>query len=334
MMKVLFVGLGSIGLRHLKNLYSLGLNDFIVFRYRKNSPPGKIPDGLKLTEFTSYQDALNQKPDIVVISNPSVYHFDYAMQAMSLGCNVYLEKPVSHNIDNIDKMLALHKEKQVNVQVGCQLRMHPHLIKIKEWLISGDIGEIYSVSADVGEYLPGFHPYEDYRKTYPAIKSLGGGVILSQIHEFDYALWLFGKPKRIFALGGQLSNLEINAEDTASVLMECECNGKVLPVSMTLDFLQSPPRRTCTIVGDQGSIIWDYHGKSAVLQHRSTGKTETLDFSSLERNQLFVDELKHFLSAVKGETVPVVDIRLGHESLKMALAALASIDTGEVQDLE
>jgi predicted dehydrogenase len=87
-------------------------------------------------------------------------------------------------------------------------------------------------------------------------------------------------------------------------------------------------------VGDQGKIFWDYHGKSTALHNRITGKTETMDFSDLERNQLFLDEMEHFLSAVKGEVPPVVNLRHGYESLQMALAARTSIETGEVQTLK
>jgi predicted dehydrogenase len=234
----------------------------------------------------------------------------------------------------VDELVELVERKRLVALVAYQLRFHPGLQQVAIWLKEKRIGQLISASLILGEYLPGFHPYEDYRQGCSAVKGLGGGVILSQIHEFDYALWLFGKPRRIFAVGGKLSNLEIDSEDTASVLMECRCNGKILPVSLTLDYLRSPAHRTCSIVGDQGNIIWDYHGKSAVLQNRITGETETLDFESLERNQLFLDELKHFLAAVNGEVSPVVNLRSGYESLQMALAARTSIETGEIQILK
>ena len=315
MMKVLFVGLGSIGLRHLKNLYSLGLNDFIVFRYRKNSPPGKIPDGLKLTEFTSYQDALNQKPDIVVISNPSVYHFDYAMQAMSLGCNVYLEKPVSHNIDNIDKMLALHKEKQVNVQVGCQLRMHPHLIKIKEWLISGDIGEIYSVSADVGEYLPGWHPWEDYRNSYAARDNQGGGVVLTLIHEIDYLYWLFQDIEVLAATGGNLTELEMDVEDTVLILMRAE---NKIPIQLRMDYWRSPPVRTLNIVGNNAEINWDYHAMTLEYCKRGDSPVIYKLEQTWNRNDLFLGLMENFLLSIKNKTKTTSPLDDGVSVLKIA----------------
>ena len=345
-MKVLFTGLGSIGQRHLRNLREfLGDSvEILAYRVCREVPMlndrlqvvegGSVKDKYGVVEFDDLDKALAEKPDIVFVTNPTSLHMEVAGKAVDAGCHLFIEKPLGASEEGVDELIERVERKRLVALVAYQLRFHPGLMQVSAWLKEERIGQLISANLLLGEYLPGFHPYEDYRKTYPALKNMGGGVILSQIHEFDYALWLFGKPRRIFALGGQLSNLEVDVEDTASVLMECQCNGKVLPVSLTLDFLHSPPRRTCTIVGDEGNIVWDYHGKSTVLQTRVTGKTETLDFSNLERNQLFMDELKHFLSAVKGEVAPVVDIRSGYESLQMALAALASIETGEVQILK
>ena len=250
------------------------------------------------------------------------------------GCHLFIEKPLGADEEGVEELIELVERKRLVALVAYQLRFHPGLQQVSAWLKDKRIGQPIFANIMLGEYLPGFHPYEDYRLGCSAAKDLGGGVILAQIHELDYALWLFGKPSRIFAMGGKLSSLEIDSEDTASMLMECQCNGKTLPVSLTLDFLRSPPHRTCTIVGDQGNIVSDYHKKTAVLHNRVTAKTETMDFSDLERNQLFLDEMKHFLSAVKGEIPPIVDLKLGFDSLQMALAARTSVETGEVQILK
>ena len=109
-MKVLFVGLGSIGLRHLNNLYQLGINDFIAFRFRKNTLHRSLPSGVKLVEFSSYQEALKQKPDLVVIPNPTSYHLEYTMQAIEAGSHIYIEKPISHNFSDIEKLVNLYNE--------------------------------------------------------------------------------------------------------------------------------------------------------------------------------------------------------------------------------
>jgi predicted dehydrogenase len=345
-MKVLFTGLGSIGQRHLRNLRKLLGDSVEVLAYRviREVPMlndqlqvvegGSIKDKYGVVEFDNLDKALAEKPDIIFITNPGNLHIEIARKAAEAGCHLFIEKPLGTGDEGVDELIELVERKQLVSLVAYQLRFHPGLQQVSTWLKEERIGQLLFANLMLGEYLPGFHPYEDYRSGCSAAKELGGGVILAQSHEFDYALWLFGKPRRIFAVGGTLSSLEIDSEDTASMLMECQCNGKMLPVSLTLDFLQSPPRRTCDIVGEQGNIVWDYHAKTAVLHSRITGKTETLDFSDLGRNQLFLDELNHFLAAVKGEVSPVVDLRSGYDSLQMALAARNSIETGKIQNLK
>ena len=345
-MKVLFVGLGSIGQRHLRNLKTL-LGDSVeihAYRVRRHVPflneqlqvvEGRsIKEQYDIFEFDDLDEALSKRPDMVFVTNPGSLHIETAIKAAEAGCHLFIEKPLSISEEGIDKLLEVVERKGLVAFVAYQLRFHPGLRQVSAWLKEERIGQLIYANLILGEYLPGFHPYEDYRLGCSAVKDLGGGVILSQIHELDYALWLFGKPRRIFALGGKLSSLEIDSEDTASMLMECQCNGKVLPVSMTLDFLRSPPSRTCSIVGDEGNIVWDYYRKTTVLHNRISGETETQSFENLERNQLFLDELEHFLAAIRGEVQPVVSLRNGYESLKIALAARASIETGEIQILK
>ena len=104
--------------------------------------------------------------------------------------------------------------------VAYQLRYHPGFVRTRELLASAAIGKVLSVRAEVGEYLPGFHPYEDYRRMYAAQSALGGGVTLSQIHEIDYLCALFGAPRRVFSMGGHVSSLEVDVDDLSLSLLE------------------------------------------------------------------------------------------------------------------
>ena len=139
------------------------------------------------------------------------------------------------------ELVRMAAEQERIAMVGYQLRFHPCLRKLAEIVQSGILGNLLAVRATIGEYLPNWHLYEDYRKMYAARADLGGGVVLSQIHEFDYLYSLFGLPRRIFAVGGHWSELEIDVEDTASILMECSVNGRTLPIHLHQDYLQSPP---------------------------------------------------------------------------------------------
>jgi predicted dehydrogenase len=168
---------------------------------------------------------------------------------------------------------------------------------------------------------------------YAARADLGGGVILSQIHELDYLIWMFGAPVRLFALGGHWSELDIDVEDTASILMECAHAGRALPVHLEQDYVQRPPSRSCEVVGDQGKALLDL-AQPALTSWDERGNAREERFENFERNQLFLDELQHFLSCVATREPPLVDLRAGRESLRVALAAKESIRTHDVVALD
>jgi len=168
---------------------------------------------------------------------------------------------------------------------------------------------------------------------YAARADLGGGVILSQIHEFDYLYSLFGKAKRLFSIGGHWSNLEIDVEDVASTLMECEFAGRPLPVHLQQDYLQRPPQRLCEVVGDAGKAVLDFPTLSVTVYGTEGSVGDRFTCEQLDRNQLFISEIQHFFECVKNRSKPVVDLGEGIWSLKLALAAKESIATGRVVEL-
>jgi predicted dehydrogenase len=168
---------------------------------------------------------------------------------------------------------------------------------------------------------------------YAARADLGGGVVLSQIHEFDYLYSLFGLPSRIYALGGHWSTLEIDVEDTASILMEAPLGPRVLPIQLHQDFLQSPPSRQCEIIGDKGRAVMDLVGLTVSLYTLGNREPEVFRVENFDRNNLFLDQARHFLHCVASREKPVVDLADGIQSLRMALAVKQSIAEHRPVDL-
>jgi predicted dehydrogenase len=169
---------------------------------------------------------------------------------------------------------------------------------------------------------------------YAARADLGGGVIFSQIHEFDYLYSLFGLPERLFALGGHWSDLEIDVEDTADVLMECMLQGHSLPVHVHQDFLQSPPTRTCEFVADRGRATLDFQRLTVSTQLRDQTDPAITCFEGFERNALFLRELEHFLECVAARREPAISLTDGFASVKIALAVKESIANKRAVALE
>ena len=216
--------------------------------------------------------------------------------------------------------------------VGYQLRFHPGLRRLAVVVASGELGNLLAVRATIGEHLANWHRYEDYRRMYAARSDLGGGVVLSQIHEFDYLYSLFGAPERVFALGGQWSELEIDVEDAASSLLQFTYGGRPLPVQLQQDYLQRPVSRRCEVIGDRGEAELDFAALTLTV-HRETGQAELESFEGFDRNEMFLDELRHFFACVEKRERPIVDLDEGRQSLRMALAVKESIASGSIVEL-
>jgi hypothetical protein len=337
-MRALFIGLGGIGQRHLRNLRSLVREDFQVAAFRTRRQQIVLTDQLQVSEneyleekysvasFGDLDEALAWGPDAAFICNPSNLHIPFAMKAAEAGCHLLIEKPLSHDLEGTEELAAMLETKGKIGLVAYQLRFHPFIKSVQEILKTKVLGRIVSVSAEVGEYLPGWHPYEDYRQMYASRSDQGGGVILSQIHEMDYLYSFFGLPKRLFAVGGHLSSLEIDVEDTASILMEFSVDGRDIPVHLHQDYIQRPPSRGLRIIGDEGKVEVDFRAMTLKLyQAGELVRSEALpDFP---RNQLFMDEMNHFLACTRGEEKPLVSVRDGAQSLRMAFAAKESLST-------
>jgi predicted dehydrogenase len=227
----------------------------------------------------------------------------------------------------VEELIDEVEERRLVCLVGYQLRFHPGFRLVRRLLDESALGALVGARIEFGEYLPGWHPYEDYRQMHVARSDQGGGVLLAQIHDLDIAYALFGLPRRVFALGGRFSSLEIDVEDTSSVLLDCG-----FPVHVHQDFLQRPPTRTYEVIGEDGKVVWDYYAGTVTVQ-RPELEAEVHSFEGLERNELFLDELRHFLACIEGREQPVVDARAGAASLRIALAAKQSLETGEVVTL-
>jgi predicted dehydrogenase len=231
-------------------------------------------------------------------------------------------------LEGARELAGIVEEKRLTALVGFQMRFHPCFLRLRQLIATEAIGRLIAVRARYGEYLPGFHPYEDYRQSYAARQSLGGGVILTQIHDIDYLLSLLGPPDCVYAMGGHLSSLEIDVEDVASISLEMRREGRMLPVHLHQDFISSPPVRCCSLLGETGSIEVDFRRPSIAKLGRSGETLESVEFPGFERNQMFVDLLRHLLACLGGTEQPVVGVREAIWTQRVALAARESLTTG------
>lgn len=323
-MKFLIAGLGSIGRRHLKNLIALGMEDIVLYRTFKSTISNDNDDHFPFE--TNLPAALSHHPEVVIISNPTSLHLDVAIPAAEMGCHIFMEKPLSNSMDRIDELETAVQKGGGQFFTGFQFRFHPGLIKIQQFLENGDIGNPISANSHWGEYLPGWHPWEDYRLGYSARAELGGGVVLTLCHPLDYLRWLFGDVSSVWAYTANLSHLDLDVEDTAEIGLRFSSG--VLG-SVHLDFCQKPPVHYLHIVGTEGTIRWDNEDGIAWLFQASRGEWQ--DFSPPEgfsRNDLFMAEMRHFISVIQGQETPVCTLGDGTAALEISMAALNSQELG------
>jgi predicted dehydrogenase len=339
--RCLFVGLGGIGQRHLRNLRALRGSEVEVHAFRVRRERQVVNDTLQLVPGEDLETkydvavhaeldaALAKKPDVVFVTNPSSLHVDITRRALEAGAHVLVEKPLSHSLAGVAELVRESQQRKLVGYVAYQLRFHPGFVRVSEILNQGLVGRPLFAEAVVGEHLPSFHPYEDYRRMYASRRDLGGGVTLSQIHEIDFLIALLGRPERVFSLGGKLSSLEVDVDDVSSSLLEFRgSEGRVLPVRLHQDFVQRPGERRFMLVGDAGKLEWSLSGRS-LRRWSATGELcETHDYANLPRNRLFEDELAHFLSCVERGQAPNVSLASGAESLAVALSILESQVSG------
>jgi predicted dehydrogenase len=320
MLKFLIAGFGSIGRRHLRNLHALGEKDILLYRTHHSTLPEDEIAGLVVE--TDLQTALAHRPDAVIVANPTALHLAVAIPAAKAGCSILMEKPVSHTLDGIDELESALKANHGRFLVGYQFRFHPGLQKISQLLAHSAIGRVVSVRAHWGEYLPGWHPWEDHRQGYAARRDLGGGVVNTLSHPLDYLRWLIGEISNLKVFTASVPELDIELESVAEILLQFQ-NGAL--GSLHLDYIQRPGQHTLQIIGSQGTITWDNADGTTRLFQVDRNQWELFPPpEGFERNNMFLDELRHFIAFTRGEVESRCTLEDGKRAIELANKIIAS----------
>jgi predicted dehydrogenase len=337
-MKFLIAGLGSIGRRHFRNLIALGEKDIVLLRSHRATLPDDELAGYPVE--TDLAQALKKhQPEAVIISNPTGLHLEVAIPAAQAGCHILLEKPVSNSLKGLDELQAAAAVGGSRILVGFQFRYHPTLNKARALIQKNALGKVLTVHAHWGEYLPDWHPWEDYRQSYAARADLGGGVIVTLTHPLDYLRFLLGEVESLWSFNGHFSPLEIDVEDMAEIGLKFA--GGALG-GLHLNYVQRPPVHRLEIIGTNATLRWDNSdGILRVFKVPAQFGSWSADAATLlleehappkgfERNQLFLAQTEHFIEVVSGKADPVCTLKDGVRALEIALAAYESQKTGRV----
>ncbi|MBI4305287.1 MAG: Gfo/Idh/MocA family oxidoreductase [Chloroflexi bacterium] len=315
--RFLVVGCGSIGTRHIGNLRKIGVQDIIAVDPREDR---RLESARRfgIPVFADLDTALRQAVYAALICSPTRLHSSQALDAAKAGCHLFIEKPLSDSLEGIDELLDEIQRRHLMTLVGCNFRFHPGLRKVKALLHEGAVGRVVSGRAQFGQYLPDWHPWEDYRHGYSAQRALGGGVALDRIHEIDCMRWLLGDVTQVFAMMGHLSGLEIDTEDTAEILLRFASGALG---SIHLDYVRRTYDCRLEIVGDCGTLQWCYQDHSVAWYLATDKQWRSLRWPGYDPNAAYLDEIEHFLKVLRGEEESEQDCRSARIPLEIVLAA-------------
>ena len=309
MLKVCFIGLGSIGKRHFRNLVIIlkeRKQEYVIDAVR--SRRGGLPEDIEEILHTQYEDTeqLPEGYDIIFITNPTVCHYDTILKVAHCTRHLFIEKPVFREYK--ENISALMLSKDGIYYVACPMRYSPVLTTLKERL---ENEKVYSVRAISSSYLPGWRKGVDYREIYSAHREMGGGVTLDLIHELDYIVWLFGMPERSLHISGKYSDLETDSDDLAVYLLQYP----ELLAEIHIDYFGRENVREieffCRDYVIKGDLI-----RNILKYVYPDGREEEVE---LPAAQNYISEMNAFLDMTEGRRNNFNDIRYANQVLRLAL---------------
>tara|TARA_S200000501_G_scaffold378617_1_gene442273 strand:+ start:14527 stop:15552 length:1026 start_codon:yes stop_codon:yes gene_type:complete len=312
---LLVVGLGSIGLRHIKIAKSLREEIEII---ALTSRPLDFKDNpLIKYSVDNLDEALKLSPDAAIISNPAPYHLEFATPLALNSVPMLIEKPISDSLAKVVEFRHAVNSTDNFVLVGYNLRFLNSLKLFRDLIHGKEVGKILSVRAEVGQDLRTWRKDRDYREAVSSKSSLGGGVLLELSHEIDYLAWIFGKIHSVAGFFDRVSDLEIDVEDISHLLIKFNdsFNSENLVANLSLDFLRKDTTRCCTAIGEAGTLSWD--GINCTVKIFKEGEWHDL-FEEGERVDCsYENQLLHFFDCIENSRVPIADLDSSVDVLRL-----------------
>jgi predicted dehydrogenase len=328
MHKVLVIGTGSIGERHVR-----------CFQATRRAEPAIVEVNEPLRQavadrygirrsYGDLQAALAEPADVAVVATPAPLHVPMAIRLAEAGAHLLIEKPLSTSLEGIDFLRRMVGERRLVAGVAYVYRSHPSLAAMRQALAGGRFGRPVQLIAVAGQHFPTYRPA--YRDTYYTSRETGGGAIQDALtHLVNAGEWLIGPVERLVADAAHQVLEGVAVEDTVHLLtrqgaaLGCYC----------LNQHQAPNEITVTVVCERGTARFEFHHNRWRWMGRPDGAWHDEPTGPLERDSLFIAQANAFLDAVEGKAVPPCTLDDGVQTLRVNLAALASVDRSAWQSL-
>lgn len=303
MIKVCFVGIGSIAKRHIQNLKTILNTNVEIHALRSSKNELCAPYNQYIKKIFYSIDDLDNKYDIIFITNPTIYHYRKIVELSEKTTYFFVEKPI---FDNLEYDIDYIKNK--NIYVACPMRYTKVFQYIKNYISDK---QVISARAISSSYLPDWRKGVDYRQIYSARKELGGGVNIDLIHEWDYIVDLFGFPEKSYSVDGKFSNLEITSNDIFVAI--AKYRDKI--VEMHLDYFGRKAQRILELYLNDEKIVVDFLENTIYFQCTN----EKIHYE-IDSNYEYIQELNTFLEIYAGKRQNINTLEHAREVLKLALS--------------
>jgi len=332
-MKFLIIGLGSMGKRRIRNLRYLGIDDIIGFD-TDDEKCRQVTDMHEIKTFDKIDKAMAEKPDALIISTPPHLHHEYAMMAAEMGIHFFTELNILS--DNLNKVVEVAKKNNIIAAASCDMRYIASIKRIKEFIEKGVVGDIVAFTYHSGQYLPDWHPWENYRKSFFSRKETSGTrEIIAE--ELNWLPWVFGKITSVFCMKGKFSHLEADIDDVYQILMKFE--DKFIG-SLLVDVVSRIPYRQLKIIGGEGVITWDGNEKTVKVFSLDKKWKEykeeigTVENGYIHKEEPYIEEMEYFIAAIKGEVECFYTLEENIRMMKIMEAIEVSADAGTYMRLK
>ncbi len=315
-------GCGSIGQRHIRNLQEIGISQITALR-SKEGHTQELPSDLDVQEVFEWSEVVEADPDFAVVSNPTSLHVETAKRIAPHVKGLFIEKPIADTSEELGELLDLLEEERVVSFVGYNLAFHPVVKTVQRFSRKEKLGAPLILQAQVGQWLPDWHPYEDHTEAYYAREDLGGGVTLTLSHEIHLARELLGPVESVSAFMPKSERLSLEVDVISD--MQLRHKGKAAS-QLHLDYIQRPMHRRGTLSFERGWVQYNLTTPRVVVNSEEReGSDIILEDSDFDTNRQYIDEMQTFIEYVReGRVRHTNDAWKGAEILKIAEAAFQS----------
>lgn len=325
--KLLVVGVGSIGERHLRCFLATGRAEAVFVEVNAELRQ-TIAGRYDVRGFASLDEALISEPTLAVVAVPAHLHIAMATQLAEHGLHLLIEKPLSTSLEGIDRLQNIVRERQLIAGVAYVYRSHSLLTAMRTAIQDGRFGRPVELIAVSGQHFPAYR--SAYRQIYYTDRATGGGAIQDALtHVINAGEWLLGPVERLVADAAHQVLEGVTVEDTVHLLAR---QGRVM-ANYSLNQHQAPNEFTLTVVCERGTIRWESHENRLRWMTAPGGEWHDETIAPLERDSLFVRQANQFLTAVEESSPPTCSLDEGLQTLRVNLAALASADGGGWQTI-